>query len=383
MSTMTKLQINGFRRLHSLELEMRPLVVLVGANGVGKTSLLDALGLLTLSARGMTDAGLAAFGSLPNMLTRGRADDLAIETEVLLRDKEVYHYRVLLRPTSGGGYSIAEEKLALSTNSENNTEILVDSRGGDIRYLDPVSKVLVQPSWDHDRRETFVGKSHAQFRRIDEFRRYLDSTIRYHVLDISQRAPIKYPQQLRPASLPGPNGEDIVSFLHYLREDHPGRYETILDTLHAAFRSFVGFGFPSVGAGMFTLTWKDKNFGGPLYLNELSEGTLRFLWLVSLLNSPTLPAITMIDEPEVSLHPELLSLFVDLMREASRRTQLVVATHSDRLISFLRPEEVVTMDIGEDGLTTASWADTMGLDNWLDEFSLDEVWRMGRIGGRS
>ena len=131
------------------------------------------------------------------------------------------------------------------------------------------------------------------------------------------------------------------------------------------------------------MTWKDKKFTKPLYMNELSEGTLRFLWLVSLLESPTLSTITMIDEPEISLHPEMLSLLSDLMREASKRTQIIVATHSDRFIRFLQPAEVVVMDVCDNGSTQATWADSLELDAWLSEYSLDEVWRMGRMGGRS
>lgn len=91
----------------------------------------------------------------------------------------------------------------------------------------------------------------------------------------------------------------------------------------------------------------------------------------------------MIDEPEVSLHPELLSLLADLMREAAKRTQIIVATHSDRLIRFLEPREVVVMDIGEDGCALVQWADSIDLDEWLKEYSLDEVWMMGRMGGRA
>jgi len=131
------------------------------------------------------------------------------------------------------------------------------------------------------------------------------------------------------------------------------------------------------------MTWKDRNFSKPLYMNDLSEGTLRFLWLTSLLQSPALSTITMIDEPEVSLHPELLSLLAELMREAAKRTQLIVATHSDRFIRFLRPEEVVVMDIDDGGCAKATWADSLDLDSWLAEYALDEVWRMGRMGGRS
>jgi predicted ATPase len=118
-------------------------------------------------------------------------------------------------------------------------------------------------------------------------------------------------------------------------------------------------------------------------MHELSEGTLRFLWLAALLQSPGLPAITLIDEPEVSLHPELLGLLTGLMREASNRSQVVVATHSDRLVRSLDPKEVVTFNLLEDGTATADWADQHDLDEWLKDYTLDEVWRMGRIGGQA
>jgi predicted ATPase len=222
------------------------------------------------------------------------------------------------------------------------------------------------------------------FREPEEMRRTLSAITQYHVLDVGPRASVKLPQQMKPAVLPGENGEDLVSFLFYLRESNRDCYEAIEDTLRAAFPGFVSLSFPPVAAGMLSMTWKESNFKDPLYMHQLSEGTLRFLWLVSLLQSPGLSTVTMIDEPEVSLHPELLSLLADLMREASsKRTQLIVATHSDRLIRFLEPKEVVVMDIGENGLATATWADALDLDEWLKEYSLDEVWRMGRMGGRS
>jgi len=110
---------------------------------------------------------------------------------------------------------------------------------------------------------------------------------------------------------------------------------------------------------------------------------LRFLWLATLLQSPGLTAVTLLDEPEVSLHPELLHLLAGLMREASARTQLIVATHADRLVRFLEPSEVVTFDLSEDGMAKATPADELDLEAWLKDYTLDEVWRMGRMGGRA
>jgi predicted ATPase len=186
---------------------------------------------------------------------------------------------------------------------------------------------------------------------------------------------------MRPAILPGANGEDLVSCLFYLRETDSDRFEIIEDTLSVAFPDFERLNFPPVAAGTLAMTWKDKNFSQPLYMHQLSEGTLRFLWLVTLLQSRDLTAVTLIDEPEVSLHPELLKLLADVMREAAQRTQLVVATHSDRLIRFLEPNEVLVCD-AEEGLTTMTWADSLDLEKWLADYSLDELWAMNVIGGR-
>jgi predicted ATPase len=188
---------------------------------------------------------------------------------------------------------------------------------------------------------------------------------------------------MQPAKLPGRNGEELVSCLFYLRETDRSRFEAIEDSLRAAFTRFERLDFPPVAAGTLALAWRESGFTKPLYLHQLSEGTLRFLWLATLLQSPGLTALTLIDEPEVSLHPDLLSLLADLLREASSRTQLIVATHSDRLIRFLQPDEVLLLDSTEDGMTTLTWADRLDLGDWLKDYSLDELWSNGRIGARS
>jgi predicted ATPase len=187
---------------------------------------------------------------------------------------------------------------------------------------------------------------------------------------------------MREAKLPGKDGETLVSCLFTLRETDVDVFGRIEDTLRAGFPSFERLNFPPVAAGTLAMTWKDKTSNHPFYMHQLSEGTLRFLWLVTLLQSPGLTAVTLIDEPEVSLHPELLSLLADLMREASQQTQLIVATHADRLVRFLNPDEVVTVNVNDDGAVEMTWADELDVEQWLDEYTMDEVWRLGRIGGR-
>jgi predicted ATPase len=131
------------------------------------------------------------------------------------------------------------------------------------------------------------------------------------------------------------------------------------------------------------LTWKDRDFASPFDISQLSEGTVRFLWLAALLLSPDLPAITLLDEPELSLHPELLALLANLLRDAATRTNLVVATHSDRLIRFLNPAEILICDSLPDGGASFTWGDDLNLEKWLQDYSLDELWSMNVLGGRA
>jgi predicted ATPase len=188
---------------------------------------------------------------------------------------------------------------------------------------------------------------------------------------------------MQPATLPGRNGEELVSCLYNLRESEKNKFDAIQDALRAAFPRFDRLEFPAVAAGTLALLWRETGFSKPLYMHQLSEGTLRFLWLATLLQSPGLTALTLLDEPEVSLHPELLNLLADMLREASSRTQIVVATHSDRLIRFLQPKEILLMDSDENGMSTLKWADELDLDAWLKDYSLDELWSNGRLGARA
>lgn len=382
MYKINRIKVAGFRRLYDVDLPVRPLMGLIGANGVGKTSLLDAFSLLSASAAGGLNSKLSELGGVTSVLTRKEADAVSLLVDMEVPGHKPLEYELRLSP-KGTGYAIAREMLSQARDGYPEPFKHIDSVDGEIRYYETGQNRLVRPDWEHNPLETSLSQVPKMFRQPEELRRILGSATQYHVLDVGHRAPVKLPQQMKPADLPGADGEELVSYLYYLREGDPARFESIVDSLKAAFQDFDCLNFPPVAAGMLAMTWKDKNFTKPLYMHELSEGTLRFLWLVSLLQSPGLSTITMIDEPEVSLHPELLSLLADLLREASRRTQLIVATHSDRLIRFLQPAEVVVMDIGEDGCATATWADTMKLEEWLAEYSLDEVWRMGRMGGRS
>jgi predicted ATPase len=380
-SRFSNLSIRGFRRLYDVQLELRPLSVMIGANGTGKTSVLEVLSLLASSAQGKLSESITDLSGLQSVLTYDRAKSLQLGISMTVPQYEPLDYRLCLKP-QGVAYVIEEEFLTQKRQLQLPPFKHIDSRGPDVKYFEADKKKLVQPNWEHKPLETSLSQVPKMFREPEDFRNRLASSTFYHVLNVDPRSPVRLPQPMRPATLPGRNGEELVSCLFYLRETERDRFEAVEDSLRAAFPRFQRLDFPPVAAGTLALAWREDGFSQPLYLHQLSEGTLRFLWLATLLQSPGLTALTLLDEPEVSLHPDLLNLLADLLREASSRTQLVVATHSDRLIRFLQPKEVLLLDSNDDGMSTLTWADQLDLDAWLKDYSLDELWSNGRLGAR-
>jgi predicted ATPase len=340
MSIFQKIHIRGFRRLHDVDLKLKPLNVFIGANGCGKTSLLDVFSLLAASAGGKLNQTISDLGGIDENLTNLAAAEkikarlLEFDLAMEVPDYNPIEYRIALSP-QGVAYEISNETL-IQWRGKASPFKHIEANHADVRYYESLPrKGLVRPNWEHNPRESSLSQVPKLFREPEDFRQRLSSSTHYHVLDVSRRAPVRLPQQMRDAKLPGHDGEALVSCLYTLREAYPDRFEAIEAALRTGFPSFERLNFPPVAAGTLAMTWKDKTSNHPFYMHQLSEGTLRFLWMATLLQSPGLTAVTMIDEPEVSLHPELLSLLADLLREAAQRTQVIIATHADRLVRFL------------------------------------------------
>lgn len=384
----SNLKVRNYRRLVEVDLQLAPLNVLIGANGVGKTSILEVLDLLAASADGRLQETLSEAGGLSSVVSHPTTQsaendrDLTVGVEMPVAAPQPIIYELNLRPTALG-YTITTERLSQRQKIDIPEPFkFIDSRGADIRYFDIERKELVRPTWQHQPLETSLAQVPKMFQEPERFRQVLASSTLYHVLDVSSRAPVRLPQPMQPAALPGRDGEDLISCLYYLRESDRDRFEAVIDAARVAFPTLERLDFPPAAAGSLTMAWKDRHYTKPLYPHQLSEGTLRFLWLATLLQSPQLPTITMIDEPEVSLHPQMLRLLAELMREASARTQLIVATHSDRFVRFLNSSELVVMDLDEEGRATVTRASELDLAAWLEDYSLDQLWSMGRLGGR-
>jgi predicted ATPase len=371
---LTRLHVQNYRSLVDVDLELRDLAVVIGPNGAGKTSLLELFQFLHQGSQGELSGFLEEQGGFQAVLSRrkeAKSLKLSFEAIVGTERRSTQMYYDFLLASQGVGYEIIQERLGRKGESA--------IQRGKALYDQPGNV----PS--HNLRSTELELAQTSFASASKVFNLLRTgltNIRYYgFLEVGPRGIIRLPQSLTPATRPGPNGENLFSALYNLRINYEEVYERIESLLRQAFPGYKRLEFPVVGAGQVTLAWADANADKPFYPNQLSEGTLRFLWLITVLLAPPTPSVILLDEPEVSLHPELLKLLAALLQDASAAGQIVVATHSSDLIRWLKPAEVLIAD-KEDGQTRFTWADSLNLDKWLAEYTLSELWLMGNLGGR-
>ena len=164
-------------------------------------------------------------------------------------------------------------------------------------------------------------------------------------------------------------------------EHRSGMKRVILERLQRFHRRIEDF-TTRIHGGTVQLFLHENGLREPVPATRLSDGTLRYLCLLAVLCHPDPPRVVCIEEPELSLHPDALKSVAELLIEASHRTQLIVTTHSDTLVSELSESPWCIIVCERTGAATElRRLDESHLEKWLSEYRLGELWRMGELGG--
>lgn len=250
----SRLSVSGYRRLKALDVELRPLNVLIGANGVGKSSILDAFRLLAAAANGSLATAISDMGAFPFLLTAdGTTGTLVLGVQTHQDAAPPLRYEVRLS-AAGFSYSISREFLTPRLGGRSPASPMpIDADGSHVRYL--LDGQHVEPDWEYKWSETALSQTPKTNRDAERFRHVLTGISQvYHRLDVARNAPVRTPQTLAPAQTPGLNGEDLVSCLYTIRETASDRFDAIEAALRAAFPDFERLDFPPVTAGRIALT---------------------------------------------------------------------------------------------------------------------------------
>jgi len=175
----------------------------------------------------------------------------------------------------------------------------------------------------------------------------------------------------------------LAAFLYLLQETQPDYYRQIVETVRLVapfFNDFVLRPNP-FNEDKIQLEWQEKGSDGPFSANYLSDGTLRFICLATLLQQPNLPTTILIDEPELGLHPYAIVVLANMLRSAATQTQVIISTQSVPLVNQFTPEDIIVVD-RQDGQSTFERRSTANLEAWLDDYGVGDLWEKNLLGGR-
>ena len=344
MSRLESIAIRGFRSFgKEVEVRLRPLNVLIGANGAGKSNFLEAFSLLRALSKKPIENYVDKVGGADRLLHFGSRTTKEIRIRVTFDDIDGY----TLKFHSGENDRLFPE----------NDEFLAI---GMPRYPDMGDKVRGTASRFHSWRK-------------------------YHFLDTSVDSPMKKTCNVDDNRNLRWNGSNLSAFLYLLREKYETEYHAIRSAVQQVTPFFDDFVLEprALNRETILLEWRHKGSDSYFNADALSDGTLRFMALATLLLQPKalLPDIVLLDEPELGLHPYAIAMLAAMVRATSCETQVLLATQSPILIDHFEPEDVLVAD-RVDGQTDIKPLNPEELSTWLEDYSLGQLWEKNHFGGR-
>lgn len=365
-------------------LELRALNVLIGPNGSGKSNLLSALSLLPHMQGDLNEAFKFGNSTLREWLRRDDTERTA-EIEVAIEpSREGYLVHALrfteddwqLRIREESVQEFADDPLFTPTNAaaiynasygRGGASLQIHGREADLSRISDSRSALAQLR---------DPRTYPEFARL--VTAYEGITL-FRNWTFGGDSPLRQPQR---GDLPGnflrEGGANLALVLNQLRRDFEAkdRIVAMLNELYDDIKDYETF---TQVAYVELALREGKNL---IPAPRLSDGTLRFLSLLAILCHPNPPPLICIEEPELGLHPDAVVAIGQLLKEASKRTQLIVTTHSRVLIDTLSesPEDVVVC-AKRNGVTQMERLDGQMMQVWLEKYSLGELWSSGEIGG--
>lgn len=364
MAKLKSLSIYGFKSIRSLEnFELNNLNILIGANGAGKTNFISIFKFLERIYQKQLQDYVLSYGGPDVLLHFGRKKTKEIKMDFYFG---VNDYEFTLQPTAANALKIVNETLYFTGNYHDG-----------FRSYSPSSPKVIQEVGTEAR---LKDSDHAYAKYI---RTAIQSWRIYHFHDTSDTAAIKQFHSNSDNLRLKPDAANLAAFLNRLRLKFSQNYSLIIKTVRLVAPFFDDFIFRE-GEESIELEWTEiGNPDTPFKAHVLSDGTLRFICLATLLLQPKeLMADTIIiDEPELGLHPYALTILADLIKIASEKTQVIISTQSVELINHFSANDIIVVD-RKDNASTFTRLDKNQLQNWLEDYSLGDLWKQNIIGGR-
>ena len=357
-----KLDLFGFKSIRKMELELKPINVLIGANGAGKSNLIEIFHLLKSLKNNSLQLYIGKAGGANCLLHYGTAvtDEmyicLSINTE---KDSIKYHHR--LTATVGDTLIFADESL-LGLINGNSTPYAQSLGAG--------------------HKETLLNSAEYQNELMPKVvSQKIENYQVFHFHDTSDTAQLRANCDIENNQALMSDGSNLAAILYKLREVKRPYYDRIVKTIRLIAPFFKDFVLkPEINPNYIQLRWQDRNSDYEFRAHQLSDGTLRTMVLITLLLQPktNLPTLIVLDEPEIGLHPYAINIIASLIHTVP--TQIILATQSCTFLDHFEPEPVIVVE-QEQGLSSFKRLDSASLSEWLEEYTLSELWEKNVTGG--
>ncbi len=363
MSALDRITISGFKSIREADIALRPLNVLIGANGAGKSNFIQLFAMINAIIDERLQNYVARAGGADSLLHFGSKTTDEIRFGLTFGQNG---YEAALAPAADDSLFFAMEQCWYHERD---------------RYPDPL---YVRLGSGH--RETELYEESRRHERVviaDHVIRNIRSWRLYQFHDTSASARVKQTGDIGDNAFLRSDAGNLAAFLYMLRETQRPHYDRIVNTIRLVAPFFDDFNLrPSpLNPSKIQLEWRERGSDEYFHAGMLSDGTLRFMCMATLLLQPELPSTILIDEPELGLHPYAITMLTSLLQGAATQTQVIVATQSVPLVNWFTPEDILVMDrVG--GQSTFKRLQASEIENWMDEYGLGDLWEKNVIGGR-
>lgn len=352
---LSRLVLRGYKSIAECDLVMKKLNVLIGANGAGKSNLIGFFRLINKILDKQLQATVGQAGGPDAMLHFGRKKTEELQAELYFGNNG---YKFTLKPTQDNRMMFAREALWWNMT-------------GDFR-----------PQTGHFESYTETQKQSSVY---DYVVHPIRSWRLYHFHDTSASAMVKQVHGINDNEYLRDDARNLAAFLYRLKSHHDFEYRRIVKAIQMVAPFFGDFHLrPTVdNVEKIQLEWTDAGQDVPFTASALSDGTLRFICLATVLLQPEsfMPAAILIDEPELGLHPFAIVVLGSLMKAAAEKHQLIISTQSVELVNEFELEDLIVVD-KKAGSSVFSRPDGAQLQEWLTEYSLGDLWKKNLLGGR-
>lgn len=353
---LSRMVLKGYKSIASCDLALGSVNVLIGANGAGKSNFIGFFKLIGRILDKQLQVYVGDVGGPDSVLHYGRKKTESLDAELYFGNNG---YRFKLKPTQDNRMMFAHEALWWNMHGEWHPA----SGHFETQFQEPAAHGLI---WVHT---------------VPAMRSWRV----YHFHDTSTSATVKQVHGINDNEYLREDARNLAAFLYRLKTEHPAHYQRIVKSIQMVAPFFGDFHLRQLvgNTEKIQLEWTEAGQDTPFTASALSDGTLRFICLTTVLLQPEgfMPATILIDEPELGLHPFAITMLGAMMKSTAQQHQIIVSTQSVELVNEFDVDDLIVVDKSGNE-SHFQRPDAAALQSWLAEYSLGDLWKKNLLGGR-